>query len=79
MPALNISHYRPQDRHYFQVGTPEIVMQKCKIFKVQNNDVNQQMHFDYDVFYPLDTDADTKSSPLNSSHIFFYDYTWYLS
>ena len=46
-------------------------MQKCKIFKVQNNDVNQQMHFDYAVFYPLDTDADTKSSPLNSSHIFF--------
>lgn len=53
------------------MGTPEIVMQKCKTFKVQNNDVNQQMHFDYAIFYPLDTDADTKSSPLNSSHIFF--------
>ena len=61
------------------MGTPEIVMQKCEIFKVQNNDVNQQMHFDYAVFYPLDTEADTKSSPLNSSHIFCYHYTWYLS
>lgn len=57
----------------FQVGMPEIVMQKEKIFKVQNNDVNQQMYFDYAVFHPLDTDADIKSSPLNSNHKAFYD------